>query len=122
MIQTFEHLALSGIYDHDTASILGIETQNERLLSTRVTRLQGRGPEIHQHLFITSSKPSRTRAPTDSLQIPVPERKQPVDQVIEQTRLAGRARSIKWLSLSEAADRFSIPDLPALFHDYVEAL
>jgi len=46
MVQTLEQLALSGIYDHDTARVLGMQTQNERLLSPRVTRHQERGPEI----------------------------------------------------------------------------
>lgn len=122
MVQTLEHLALSGMYDQDTARVLGMQTRNERLLSTRAARLRGRGPEIRQHAFGTSSRPSRNLAPAISLPIQVPERKQRVDQVIQQTRLAGRARGIKRLSLSEAADRFSIPDLPALFRDYVEEL
>jgi len=38
MVQTLEHLALSVIYDHDTARALGIQTRIERLLSTRVAR------------------------------------------------------------------------------------
>ena len=114
MVQTLEHLVLSGMYDQDTARVLGMQTRNDRLLSTRAARLR--------HAFGTSSRPSRNLAPAISLQIHVPEQKQRVDQVIQQTRLAGRARDIKELSLSEAADRFSIPDLLALFRNYVEEL
>jgi len=40
MIQTLEYLALSGMYDQDsTARVLSMQTQNEKLLSTRVVRL-----------------------------------------------------------------------------------
>jgi hypothetical protein len=35
MVQTLEHLALRRIYDHNTARVLGMQTRNERLLSTR---------------------------------------------------------------------------------------
>ena len=122
MVQTLEHLALSRMYDQNTARVLVMQTRNDRLLTTRAARRRGRGPEIRKHAFGTSSRPSRNLAPTISHQIQVPERKQRVDQVIQQTRLAGRARGIKGLSLSEAADRFSIPDLSALFRDYVEEL
>jgi len=122
MVQTLEHLALNGIYDHDTARVLGMQTQNARLLSTRLARHRERGPEIGQHAFRASSRPSQNLAPAISLQIQVPERKKRVDQVIQQTRLAGRARGIKQLSLSEAADQLSIPDLLVLFRDYVEKL
>ena len=110
------------MYDHDTTKVLGMQTRNERLLSTRGAKLQGRGPEISQHIYGTSSRPSQNVAPTISLPIQVLEQKQHVDQVIQQTRLAGRARGIKELSLSEAVDRFSILDLPALFRHYVEEL
>ena len=41
MVQTLEHLALSGMYDQDTARVLGRQTRNERLLSTRAARLRG---------------------------------------------------------------------------------
>jgi len=99
-----------------------MQTRNERLLSTRVARHRERGPEIRQHAFRASSRPSQNLAPAISLKIQVPQRKQRVDQVIQRTRLAGRATGIKQLSLSEAADRFSIPDLPVLFRDYVEEL
>ncbi|KAG0638795.1 hypothetical protein HOY80DRAFT_1001502 [Tuber brumale] len=58
----------------------------------------------------------------DTTRVLVPEQKQQVDQVVQQTRLAGRARGIKWLSLSEVATHQSIPDLPVLFCDYVEEL
>jgi hypothetical protein len=122
MVQVLEHLALSGMYDHDTARILGMQTRDERLLSTRVARLRGRGRKVDQHTFRTSRRPSPNLAPAISLQIQVPERNRRVDQVIQRTRLAGRARGIKPLSLSEAATRFSIPDLPVLFRDYVEEL
>ena len=110
------------MYNQDTARVLGMQTGNERLLSTRPARLEGRGPEIRQQVFGTSSRPSRNLAPAISLQIQVVERRQRVDQVIQQTRLAGRAIGIKRLWLSEAAVRFSFPDLPALFNDYVEEL
>jgi len=122
MVQTSEYIALSGIYDHDTASALGMQTRNERLLSTSVARHRERGPEIRQHAFRASSRPSQNLAPPISLQIQVPERKQQVDQLIQRTRLAGRARGIEQFSLSETADQFSIPDLPVLFHDYFEEL
>jgi len=122
MVQTLEYLALSGIYDHDTARVLGMQTRNERLLSTRVARHRERGLEIRQHAFRASSRPSPNIAPAISLKIQVPEGKQRVDQVTQRTILAGRARGIKQLSLSEAADRFSIPDLPVLFRDDVEEL
>jgi len=122
MVQTLEYLALSRIYDHDTAKVLGMQTQNERLLSTRFARHRKRGPEIRQHAFRASSRPSQDLAPLISLTIQVPERKQRVDWVIQRTRLAGRARGIKQLSLSKAADRFSIPDLPVPFRDYLEKL
>src|SRR5205807_1128843 len=122
MVQVLEHLALSGMYDHDTARILGMQTCDERLLSTRVARLRGRGRKVDQYTFRTNRRPSLNIAPAISLQIQVPERKPRVDQVIQWTRLAGRVRGIKPLSLSEAATRFSIPDLPVLFRDYVEEL
>src|SRR5437588_6205598 len=122
MVQVLEHLALSGMYDHDTARILGMQTRDERLLSTRVARLRGRGRKVDQHTFRTSHRPSPNLAPTISLQIQVPERNRRVDQVIQRTRLAGRARGIKPLSLSKAATQFSIPDIPVLFRDYVEEL
>ena len=122
MVQTLEHLALSGMYDQDTARVSVCRHENDRLLSTRAARLWGRGAEIRQDAFGTSSRPSRNLAPAISLQIQVQERKQRVDQVIQQTRLAGRARGIKRLSLSEAVDRFSTPDLPALFRDYVQEI
>jgi len=41
MVQTLEHLALSRIYDHDTPRVLGMQTRNERLLSTRVAKTPG---------------------------------------------------------------------------------
>ena len=122
MVQTLEYLALSRIYDHATARLLGMQTRNERLLSPRVVRHWERGPEIRQHAFRASSTPSQNLAPVISLQIQVLERNQLVDQVIQRTRLAGRARGIKLLSLREAADRLSIPDLPVLFPDYVDEL
>ena len=74
-VRTLEHLALSGMYDQDTTRVLGIQTRNERLLSTRAATLQGRGPEIRQHAFRTSSRPSRNLAPVISLQIQLLERK-----------------------------------------------
>ena len=43
MVQVLEHVALGGMYDHDTTVILRIQTCDERLLSTRVARLRGRG-------------------------------------------------------------------------------
>jgi len=58
MVQTLEYLALSGIYDLDTARVLGMQTRNERLLSTGVARHRDRGPEICQHAFRASSRPS----------------------------------------------------------------
>jgi len=122
MVQTLEYLALSGMYDHDTPRILGMQTRNERLLSTRVARHGERGPERHLHAFRASRRPSQNLAPAISLKIQVPERKQRVDQVIQRTRLPGRARGIKQLWLSAAADWFSIPDLPELYRDYVEEL
>ena len=79
MVQTLEYLALSGIYDHDTARVLGMQTRNERLLSTRVARHQERGPEIRQHTFRPSSRSSQNLAPVISPEIQVPERKQRVD-------------------------------------------
>ena len=87
-----------------------MQTENDRLLSTRAARRRGRGPNIRKHAFGTSRRPSRNLGPRMSHQIEVhwQERKQRVDQVIQQTRLGGRARGIKGLSLSEAADRFSI--------------
>jgi len=122
MVQTLEHLALSGIYDHDTARDLGMQTRNEILLSTRVASHRERGPEMRQHAFRASSRPTQNLAPAINLKIQVPERKQRVVQLIQWSRLAERARGIKQLPLSEAADRFSIPDLPVLFRDYVEEL
>ena len=123
MVQTLEHLALSGMYDHDTARVLGMQARCERLLSTRLARLQERGRGVHQPVFPgTTGRPSQNRAPAISLQIQVPERKQRVDQVIQRTRLVGRARGIKQLSLREGATLFSIPDLAVLFRDYVEEL
>ena len=101
---------------------MGIETRNERWLPTRVARHRERGPEIRQHAYRASSRPSQNIGRAIRLEIHVPERKHPVDQVIQQTRLAGRARGNKQLSLREAADQFSIPDLPVLFRDYVEEL
>jgi len=56
MVQTLEHLALSQIFDHDTASVLGMQTQNERLLSTSVASHRERDPEIRQHTFRGSSR------------------------------------------------------------------
>ena len=100
MVQTLEHLALSGMYDQDTARVLSMRTRNERLLSTRAGRLLVRGPKIRQQAFGTSSRPSQNLALAISLPIQVPERKQLVDQVIQQTSLAGRARGIKPLLLS----------------------
>ena len=85
MVQTLEFLALSGIYDHDTARVLGMQTRNQRLLSTRVARHRERGPEIRQDAFRASSRPSQNLAPAISLKIQVPERKQRVDQVIQRT-------------------------------------
>ena len=99
-----------------------MQTRNDRLLSSRAARLWGRGPEISLHAFKSRSRSRRNLAPAISLQIQVPEGKQPVDEVIQQTRLAGRARVIKRLSLSKAANRFSIPNLLALFSNYVEEL
>ena len=68
-----------------------MQTRNERLLSTRVARHKQIGPGIHQHAFRASSRPSQNLAPAFSLQIQVSERKQQVDQLIQRTRLAGRA-------------------------------
>jgi len=82
MVQTLEYLALSGIYDRDTARVLGMQTRNERLLSTRVARHRERGPEIRQHAFRASSRPSQNQGPAISLKIEVPGWKQRVDQVI----------------------------------------
>ena len=58
MIQTLDHLALSGMYDQDTAIVLSMQTGNERLLSNRIARLGERGPEIRQHIVETNSRPS----------------------------------------------------------------
>jgi len=82
IVQTLEYLALSRIHDHDTARVLGMQTRNERLRSTRVARHQERRPEILQHAFRASSRPCQNLAPAISLKIQVPERKQRVDQVI----------------------------------------
>jgi len=122
MVQTLECLALRGIYDHDTTRVLGMQTRNERLLSTMVARHRERGPEIRQYAFRARGRPSQNLAPAISLQIQVLKRKQRVDQVIQRTRLGGSARGIQQLLLSEAVDRFSIPDLQVLFCDYVEEL
>ena len=122
MVQTLEHLALSGMYDQDTANVLCMQTRNERLLSTRGLRLRGRGPEIRYHALGTSSRPGRNLAPTISLPIQVLEQKQQVDQINQQTRFAGRARGIKRLSLSEAAERLSLPAIPVLLSHYVQEL
>jgi len=92
MLQTLEHLALSGIDNHDTASVLSMQTGNERLLSTRVARHRERGLEIHHHAFRASSRPSSNRAHAISLQIQVPERKERVDQVIQRT--SGKCPSV----------------------------
>ena len=67
MVHTLEHLALSEMYDQDTARVLGMQTRNDRLLSTWAARLWGTGPEIRQHVFGTSSRPSRNLAPAISL-------------------------------------------------------
>jgi len=67
MVPALEHLALSGIYNHDTARVLSMQTQNERLLTTRVARHWERGPEIRQHAFRASSRPSLNLAPSISL-------------------------------------------------------
>ena len=75
MVQTLEYLALSRMYGQDTTRVLGMQTRNDRLLSTRAARLRGRGPEIREHAFGTSSRPSRNLAPAISLQIQVPEQK-----------------------------------------------
>jgi len=122
IIQTFEHLALSGMYDQDAGREFCRQTRNERLLSTSAARLRGRGPEIRQYAFRTRSRPNWNLARMISLHIIVLQRTQRVDQVIQQTRFAGRARRIKWLWLSETADQFSIPDLLVLFRDYVKEL
>jgi len=76
MVQNLEYLALSGIYDHDTARVLGRQTRNERLVFTSVARHSERGLEIHQHAFRGSSRPSQNLAPAMGLQILVPKRKQ----------------------------------------------
>ncbi|KAG0641638.1 hypothetical protein HOY80DRAFT_999181 [Tuber brumale] len=122
MVQILEHLALSGIYDHDTARVLGMQTRTKRLHFTRFARQRRRSQEVYQDAIRTISRPSRNLAPVISLQIQVPERKQQVDQVVQRARLAGRVRGIKRLSLSEAATHISIPDLPGLFRDYAEEL
>src|SRR5205807_8299535 len=103
MIQVFEHLALSRTYDYNTVRILGMQTCDERLLSTRVARLRGRGRKVAQYTFRTNRRPSLNIAPAISLQIQVPDRKTRVEQAIQWTRLAGRVRGIKPPSLSEAA-------------------
>jgi len=105
MVQTLVHLALTRIYDDNTTRILGMQTWKNGLLSNRAARLQGRGLEISQEAFSTSSRSRYNIEPAISLQIQVPEQNQHVDQVIQQTRLAGRARGIKRLSLSEAVYR-----------------
>src|SRR5207302_11165890 len=51
MVQVLEHLARRGMYDHDTARILSMQTRDERLLSTRVVRRRGRGQKAAQHTF-----------------------------------------------------------------------
>ncbi|KAG0643370.1 hypothetical protein HOY80DRAFT_997773 [Tuber brumale] len=71
---------------------------------------------------ITTGRPSQNLAPVISLQIQVPERKQQVDQVVQWTRVARRARGITRLSLIEAATHFSIPDPLVLFHHYAVEL
>jgi len=92
MVQTLVHLTLSRIYDHNTTRVLGMQTWKDGLLSNRAARLQGRGLEISQQAFSTSSRSRYNLEPAISLQIQVPEQNQHVDQVIQQTRLAGRAR------------------------------
>ena len=62
MVQTLEHLVLSGMYDENTTRVLSMHTQNERLLATRAARLGWRGPEICQYTFGTSSRPSQNLA------------------------------------------------------------
>jgi len=95
-----------------------MQTHKERLLSTSGVRHWERGPEIPQHACRVTRRSSQHLVPAISLQIQVPEQKQRLDQVIQQTRVAGRARGIKQLSLSESADQFSSRDLPVLFCDY----
>ena len=69
MVQTLEDLALSEMDDQDSARVLGMQTRNDRLLSSRAARLRERGPEIHQHAFGASSRSSGNLAPADGLQI-----------------------------------------------------
>ena len=118
MVLVLEHLALSRMYNHDTARVLGLKTYNETLLSITVARLEGRGQKVVWHAFRTNCRPSQNLAP----QIQVPVWNQRVDQGIQQTRVAERARGFKSLSLSESPTRFSIPEILTLFCDYVEEL
>ena len=76
MLQTFEHLALSGIHDPDTAKVLSIQTRNQIFLSTWIARHRERGPEICQQAFRARGRPNQNLAPAISFPIQVPERKQ----------------------------------------------
>ncbi|KAG0125070.1 hypothetical protein HOY82DRAFT_493442, partial [Tuber indicum] len=69
MVQTLQYLALSGMYDHDTARALGIHTRKEKLLSTRHMRLQERGARVYQQAFRTTSRPNQNLAHVISLEI-----------------------------------------------------
>ena len=67
---------------------------NDLLLSTRATIPCGQGPEIRQHAFGTSSRPSQNLEPAISHTIQVPEQKQRVYEIIQPNRLARSARGI----------------------------
>ena len=118
-----EYLALHVRFDSNTALTLGMCSRDERLRSTRCARQrQAAADDASSHLSVETSLKPRS-IPHYTL-IAVPEaRAQPgVSELLKQMQLAGRVRDMDPLSLREAAMRFGINNLPAIFCQQIVAI
>ena len=125
MIQTLEYLALRGSFDADTARTLGMSSRAERLKSTRCARLkQAAASDASSLLNADARQGLKPRSVPSYTRIAVPEaRVRPgLSQLQKQTVLAGSVRTMKPLSLADAAEAFGINDLPVIFCQQIAAI
>jgi hypothetical protein len=113
MIQSLEYLALRGNFDPDTACVLGMTDRADRLKGTRMARRRQVAAIASSH----SSAPRNAASAPRYLPFAIPKARVGANRVLLPTTVAGRARAIKPLSLTEAEERFEINDLARLFRD-----
>ena len=120
MIQTLEYLAVRGSFDSDTAQTLRMCSRDERLRSTRFARQ--RQATTGDASSVEGTLEPRSLPRYTPIAVPEARPRPGICELQRQTELAGKVRNMKPLSLKEAAVRFGINDLPAIFHQQIVAI